>query len=263
MKILLTGHKGFLGSHLLEALKEEHEVHGFDCRTYQEFDSTFQEVRHRSGKHDIVLHCGAVSNSEDTSNRLWQLNYQASCDIADYCEATNTKLIFFSSAAAIHPQTPYGWSKLCAEFYLQQKVAGMNLCILRPYNIWGFDEQNKANPSIVYKILTGTLPFIYKGCTRDFIHVSDVVSAVQQVLNDSTQGCFSLGTAEPTNIQTLLDLLYQDTGSYPKPPVVSKAAIAETLVAKKEELLPNSKPTSLSKYIKQMQAVVQKEGGES
>lgn len=255
MRILITGHNGFLGNLLHETLGKTDEVHGFDCGTYQEFEVAFQDFRRRGGKHDIILHCGAISNSEDTSNTLWQLNYQASTQIADYCEQTDTKLIFISSAAAIDPQTPYGWSKHCAEFYLQQKVAGMNLCILRPFNIWSFNEAEKINPSIVYKILTGQLKRVYWRCTRDFVHVSDVAAAVRKIIDDWTPGTFSIGTAAPTDIATLVNLLYSESGcTYPKPPVVSECPIAETLMAEKEELLPNWKATPISEYLDEMRA---------
>lgn len=258
MRILITGHKGFLGSRVHKELAKTHEVHGLDCGTYQEFEADFQDFKRRGGNHDIVLHCGAISNSEDTSNNLWQLNYQASTQIADYCEHTDTKLIFISSAAAIQPQTPYGWSKHCAEFYMQQKVARTNLCILRPFNIWGFSEAQKTNPSIVYKILSGQLERVYWRCTRDFIHVSDVAAAAISVIDNWQSGTFSVGTAAPTDIATLVNLLYNRSDCpYPKPPVVSECPIAETLMAEKDELLPNWKAAPIAEYLDEMQAFMQ------
>ena len=246
MRILITGHKGFLGSQLYKNLQDRHEVHGLDCGTYQEFEVAFRDFKRRGGKHDIVLHCGAVSNSEDTSNTLWQLNYQASTQIADYCDQTNTKLIFISSATAIEPETPYGWSKHCAEFYMHQKVAGMNLCILRPFNIWAFDEEGKANTSIVYKMLTRSLKQIYSGCTRDFIYISDVVTAVTKVVEDWRAGTYDIGTAEPTDIDTLANHLYVDT---PKPPVLAECPIKERLVARAKHLLPNWEADSIFEHL--------------
>ena len=260
MRILITGHKGFLGSQLYKKLENKNEVHGFDCGTYQEFEVAFQDFKRRGGKFDVFLHCGAVSNSEDTSNTLWQLNYQASTQIADYCEQTDTKLIFISSATAIEPETPYGWSKHCAEFYMRQKIAGMNLCILRPYNIWGFEEKGKENPSIVYKILTGQLTQVYWNCERDFIYISDVMSTVLQVVNNWTPGIFSVGTAKATDISTLVNYLYEGSGCrYPKPPVTAECPITQKLVATAGECLPNWKATPLSEYFDEMCQFMQNE----
>lgn len=241
MRILLTGHYGFLGLEIYQVLTKENalEVYGLDCEFDPDtFDEQWQDFKRRGGKFDYIIHCGAISDSQETRNPLWQLNYQASCDIADYCERTDTKLLFISSGAAIAPDTPYGWSKQCAEFYMQQKVAGMNLCILRPYNIWGFNEACKKNPSIIYKILTGRLQQVYWRCTRDFIYISDVVEAVQQVVHDWTPGVFDIGTAQPTDVSTLVNELYRDT-DIPKPPTVPECPIKDHLVARAEHLLPN------------------------
>ena len=141
MRILLTGHKGFLGRHIYQSLSKDHayKMHGLDCDyDYKVFTEMFREFRRHGEYFDLIIHNGAISNSLKTGNRLWQLNYQASTEIADYCYHVNTKLIFISSAAAIEPDTPYGWSKHCAEYYMRQSVADKTLCILRPFNIWSF-----------------------------------------------------------------------------------------------------------------------------
>lgn len=254
MRILLTGNKGFIGREIEEVLTQENaiEVHGLDCdydfERWRVLFRDFRDSRRRERYFDCVIHCGAIANSEVTDNLLYQLNYQASCEIADYCERTHTKLLFISSAAAIQPDTPYGWSKQCAEFYMQQKVAGMNLCILRPFNVWGFDESEKANPSIVYKILTRQLKRVYWRCIRDFIYISDVVDAVQQVIHHWTPGTYDVGTAQPTDIATLVNHLHQNT-DIPKPPVVSECPISEYLVARKKHLLPNWEATSICEHL--------------
>lgn len=253
MRILLTGNKGFIGREIEEVLAKENaiEVHGLDCDfDFRKFQGQFAHFRRRGGKFDCIIHCGALSDSRVDGNVLWQLNYQASTEIADYCERTDTKLIFMSSAAAIEPDTAYGWSKHCAEFYMQHEVAGMNLCILRPFNVWSFDEPEKANPSIVYKILTGKLKQVYWRCTRDFIHISDVVNAVQQVIHNWTPGTYDIGTVQPTDIATLVNHLYNESGvDRWKPPVASACPIKEHPVARAEHLLPNWEADSICEHL--------------
>ncbi len=258
MRILLTGHKGFLGRHIHKILKfnDAHDVYGLDCDSkYNVFVDMFRELKCDGVKFDLVVHNGAISNSQVTDNLLWQLNYRASTEFADYCEQTNTKLIFISSAAAIDPDVPYGWSKHCAEFYMSQKVTSMNLCILRPFNIWDYDEFGKESPSIVFKILAGKLERAYKGCLRDFVHVSNVANAVRRVINDWKHGVFDIGTAQPTNIATLVDQLYQNGSKYihPKPPIVNECPIRESLVARPEKLLPNWNATPIEEYLVELQ----------
>ncbi|MCY4404477.1 MAG: NAD(P)-dependent oxidoreductase [Candidatus Poribacteria bacterium] len=258
MRILLTGHKGFLGRHIYKALdlNDTHEVHGFDCDSdYDVFDDLYRKLVSDGNRYDLVIHNGALSNSQVTDNLLWQLNYKASTKIADYCKQTQKKLIFISSAAAIDPDIPYGWSKHCAEYYLSQVIASSNLCILRPFNIWDYDEEGKESPSIVYKILAGKLEKAYEGCLRDFVHVTNVATAIQHVVNEWEPGVFSIGTAQPTNIATLVNQLYQNgnKSKHPKPLIVNECPIKERLVASPEDLLPNWKATPLENYFEELQ----------
>ena len=259
MDILLTGHEGFLGSEIYKVLTRENAlaVQGLTVQTFEQWSRNFIDIQRLCGPVDVIIHCGAITDSGRTDNQLWQLNYQASCELARYAEETNAKLLFISSATAIEPSTPYGWSKHCAEFYMMQKVAGMNLCTFRPYNIWGFDESMKANPSIVYKILTRKLKEVYLQCTRDFIYISDVVDAVQQVIHNWTPGTYDIGTAQPTNISDLVNYLYNGSGvDCPKPPVVSECPVKEYLVANEYHLLPNWQATSISEHFEYLNKVM-------
>ena len=260
MNVLLTGIKGFVGSELDRVLRRENAISvvGIDADNYDDFLKDFCSVNFTD--YDYVIHCGAIADSTEKSNILWEMNYKASVRIARECEDANTNLIFISSAASITPTTPYGWSKHCAEFYMQQKVVGPNLCILRPFNIWGFDE-NKDNDkkSIVGKIINNKLPYIYKGCKRDFIYVSDVVSAIQSVVHDWTPGVFSLGTTKATNIDKLVNTLYAEADMKSSIPVVKcPPDIQVSLVAEERDLLPDWEATpidehflALSKYLKE------------
>lgn len=258
MRILLTGHKGLLGRHIYKILESDdtHDVCGFDCdSSYDVFANMFRELKSNREAYNLIVHCGALSNSQVTDNLLWQLNYKASTKIADYCEQTRTKLIFISSAAAIDPDVPYGWSKHCAEFYMSQKVDKRNLCILRPFNIWDYDEVGKESPSIVYKILAGKLEKAYQGCLRDFVHVSDAANAVIRVINDWETGVFDIGTAHATNIATLVNQLFQDGIRYkhPRPKIINECPIRERLVARPDKLLPNWNATPLEDYFAELQ----------
>lgn len=253
MEILLTGYKGFLGRELCKWLLDDgHGVYSFDCVSYEEFDRAFSKFR-RQGRVDIIVHAGAVADSRESGHRLWEMNYKASMEIADYCEKTDTRLLFVSSAAAIDPDSPYGWSKQCAEFYMRQKVAGMNLCILRPFNIWDFDESCKSNPSIVYKILERRLEQVYFGCIRDFVQLSDVVRGILGVVGTWAAGTFSLGTAEGTDIFDLVRGLCQAAGV--SMPALQACPVRKKLVADSDDLLPTWHFTRFSDRLSDVERV--------
>ena len=245
MRVLLTGNKGFIGQEIEDILTIENaiDVIGLDCDgLFDKFEYEFEHFEAYGGIVDCVIHCGAISDTRASGNLLWQLNYHATCKIAEYCEATDTRLIYISSAAAIQPSTAYGWSKNCSEFYLNHRVAGMNLCILRPFNVWGFDEGERATPSIVYKIITGQLQVVYANCVRDFIYLSDVVNAVQQAVHHWTPGTFSVGTAHPTKILDLVEAI-----SDIELPIV-ECPVKKEVVADASDLLPDWEASPITEH---------------
>ena len=254
MKILLTGHKGFIGKRLHAALVE-HEVTGLDC------DYDMEAFKLPDGCFDVVVHCGGLADSGATGHKLWQLNYFATAEIADFCTATETKLIFFSSAAAIDPKNSYGWSKHCAEFYLNT-VCNPEPCIFRPFNIWSYDESPPR--SIVAKLLNKTLQQVYHGCVRDFVHIDDIVNAVLHVVDHKEwiHGTFELGTGEPTDIETLANLLYAGTSIY-RPTIESiPVDIIKRLVARKPNRLPNWEPSPLSEHFTKLKEIIHENHGD-
>ena len=252
MKVLLTGYKGWVGGKLYKKLLEDpqNEVYGLDEMTYEDFETSLDYLTCQVSHFDYVIHCGAIADSRREDNLLWEMNYKATCEIGRMCQRTNSKLIFISSCAAIDPQIPYGWSKHCSEVFLQNGTRGMPLCILRPFNIWGFDEENKESPSIVYKMINGQLRFVYKDVVRDFIYVDDVVDAILSVFSQWTPGVFELGTAVPTNIEDLFCKVWDRDFLIPAyTELVEKEDITKELVAYEGYLLPGITPQPIDHYL--------------
>ena len=251
MKILLTGHKGWVGNKLYNRFSTSHEVTGLDAKTYSDFAVRLKSIQEADTYFDYVIHCGAISDSAETGNILWQMNYQATTMIADLCAQKNMKMVFISSCAAIEPDTPYGWSKLLGEFYIQRVPTGIHHCILRPYNIWGFDECEKDNPSIVYKIMSGTLPHVYKGCVRDFVFVNDVVSAIESLTTSWLPGIFELGVSVPIEIGRLVKEVYNEAHPL-MPKTLDKCPVTLRRVAFEGYKLPNWNPKDVFHYLREI-----------
>ena len=257
MKILLTGHKGFIGRHLCKVLSADYHLYGFsNCEKLETWLASFTDfMRYQISDIDLILHFGAISDSRETGPKLWDLNYEATTYIAHYARSLNAKLIFASSCAAICPVIAYGWSKRTAENLLQHILPSEDLCILRFFNVWDFDESLKDNPSIVYKIITHQLPVVYKNCVQDFVHVSDVVKAITQLIDNWTPGIHQVGRSIPVNIETLVDDIAEHTDFLLKPRTEHNTTIAPRLVATSEQVLPKWQanypldPKELAEYI--------------
>ena len=145
-----------------------------------------------------VVHLGAISDSGYVEYDMLYANALSVIPVAKYVVRTGAEFIFFSSSHAIHTPGLYGWSKRIAEEYLRNIVSASKLCIIRPYNIYGGDESEKINPSIVWKFQHVENPIVYEDCYRDFIHVEDVCDSVATLFSSHPTfgGCWQAGTYE-------------------------------------------------------------------
>ena len=211
MKVLLTGHKGFIGSNLLTKLKElGHYVY---CL---EKDGNYEELalEQMIERCDVIFHVGAISDTTlQDANEMLYYNYTLSKRIFDLARKHNIKVVYSSSAANYGsgdgiPNNIYGWSKLLAEEY------GLKTCerfvALRYFNVYGPQEQHKGNmASVAYhlhnqlkesdeiKLFEGSDGYDDGEQRRDFIYVEDVVKVNLWFLkNKNISGIFNLGTGK-------------------------------------------------------------------
>ena len=237
MNILLTGDKGWIGSKIADALDDngENSLFLFDkCCRFDEWRDLFEQ---RIGVNidylDTIIHCGAISDSHAEGNLLWDMNYLATAYLAHSAQCFGIKFIYFSSCAAMKPDTQYGWTKRCAEDFIVSNINHGNYCVLQPFNVWGFDEQEKQSPSVIHKILTKTLENAYLGYERDFINVDDVVNVIMELLDNWQSGIFELGTGKGTDVVDLIYKLGNDLGNCYEFPEMVKCPVRQRRVAER------------------------------
>ena len=232
MKLLLTGHKGYVGKHLHTALKTR-----YDVATFSEGEDWVKWMqglmRQFSPPHpEVIIHCGANPDSTYTDPDIFQWNYDATRRIADYAANCNARLIFFSSSCAIRPSDLYGWSKRTAEDYIRARLNG-KYTNLRIFNIYG-KENGRETSSVPRQIANKMLPELYVPCTRDYIHVDDVVRAVILSLNSEVYGTYEVGTGVPTQVRDLCNLM----GWQPEKECAPPKGVSEYRVAAQANMLP-------------------------
>ena len=237
--MLITGSKGYVARYLLNDLRglRDCSVYEFDSDSWDNQDlycGEWNELLSVLPPVDYVVHLGAITNSGHTGYDIFQANTLSAACIARNLDS-ETRLIFFSSCAAIRPATLYGWSKHLAEESVKDILDRRRYCILRPYNIYGGDESDKVNPSLVWKMKHWDDIDVYYDYVRDFIHVEDVCRAVASLMFLNWQpGVFDLGTGVPV---TASELYKKIKGVPPKTMVPSPIEANSRLVAEKQNML--------------------------
>ena len=133
MKILITGHSGFIGSYLQKKLeKTEHELILVDIANGTNI-CDWQQVKQYEGM-DVIVHLANLSfvpSSYEQPKRFYETNYLSTLNMLELCRLNNAKMVFFSSYIYGHPQyQPIDENHPTQAFnpYAQTKVICESLC---------------------------------------------------------------------------------------------------------------------------------------
>lgn len=205
MKILVTGSKGFVGSHLVPYLKKKgHKVSEWDLTQSDDiFDDDFLDVVRWC---DVIVHLAAqvsVNKSFDKPTETMFTNVLGTAHVCRLAAQYDKKLIYPSSAAVYHRElSPYAESKALGEDICKRlQEAGQPITILRFFNIYG-DNMNPDSGSVMYQFLEGTkngeiVIFGDGEQTRDWINIKDIVSIIEKALSPKWNGAIvDCGTGE-------------------------------------------------------------------
>tara|TARA_B100000683_G_C12498640_1_gene556950 strand:- start:871 stop:1707 length:837 start_codon:yes stop_codon:yes gene_type:complete len=229
MKILVTGYKGFIGSHLCQYLTHKgHEVEGFDW---------VENVVPSVEPYDWIIHCGAISDTTERDiDKVWKHNYEFTMRLLQICDNYQTNIQLASTAAVYgpnkafneddpaYPQTPYAYSKYLVDKFLKDSGIndfGMLVQSFRYFNVYGPGEGHKGDQqSMVSKFqeqasVDGVIK-LFKGSDkykRDLVCVYDLCRIHEEMMSQDVSGIFNLGTAKAIDIKTVAELVAQQTGA--------------------------------------------------
>ncbi len=186
--ILVTGHQGFIGSHLMEKLDN---ATGYDIKSGDDI-LDYLKLCLSSGGKDTIIHLAAdLGLGKSSQQEMITTNIQGTADIGLMRFLGVNKIIFASSAAIYDPVTTYGISKVAGELLL--KASGVKtLIILRLFNVYG-----KGGSSVINKFTKAkkeNKPALIYGSgenTRDYVYIDDVVAAFKAAVADKREGIFT------------------------------------------------------------------------
>ena len=221
--ILLTGYKGFIGSHFRQALGEmgEDKVIGVDQDNAWEFLSKFDEW----DKLKLIIHNGAMSSTTE-KNWMTIAHYNQDFTAHLFGKAIEYQIpVKYASSASVYgnqkknrkiinPLNQYAISKLIIDYYVLDHIDKFkHIQGFRYFNVYGTGEDHKGDQaSPISKFTkqireTGELT-LFEGSDkfyRDFVWVKDVVDVVLN--NTADSGIYDVGTGNPVSFETVAELV--------------------------------------------------------
>jgi len=235
MKVLITGIKGFIGSHIAKRILEEKniEIIGLDNEytatdkildgiSIIQGDVTKYEDIEKCGKCDVVIHCAGILGTNEIAemgiiNMANDVNINGTVNVLEYCKKYGSKHIFATKPNPKDWMNPYTITKQAAENYCQMywneyKVTTIALSLLWVYGKEQRQEPvNKFIPTFMkYGIENKPIPIWNTGeQIIDCCYIEDIAEVFYRAVKSDYQGYIKLdvGTGFPLTVNEVANMV--------------------------------------------------------
>ena len=199
MKIIITGSRGFIGTHLKNSL-QDHDIVEWDTKIDKDIKSFVlpSDV-------SFVVHLAGLIDVRDSINipdEYWLNNVTYSKRIFDLCNQEDVPVVYASSAAVKEWwRSPYGTTKRVLEEISYSGQIG-----LRFETVFG---EGSSAFGLYTKIKNNTLEY-KTNHIRDFIHVDDIADCIKMFINyghyvHNIDKVYEVGTGNPHKVSDVVN----------------------------------------------------------
>ena len=196
MRVLVTGHKGFIGRNVYLDWQEQLGSANVDGIDFPDNIGQFD-----GGDYDLVIHLAAYANireSLEDPEKFYVNNVLMAKQLFDWCRDTNTRLLYASSSAVEEEywENPYAMTK-----WVNEMMAPSNSVGLRFTTVYGPDSRE----DMMYRMLEDKTAKYVTNHRRDWIHVKDVCRAIRYLAHANVNGPVSVGTGNSVSVKELAE----------------------------------------------------------
>ena len=247
MRILITGHSGFVGRHLAAHLQDAGaevfglssdgaEAGGIEAYGVDLLDRVAIGEAMAHCEPDAVVHLAGLSHvgeSWKVPGEYLRVNFGGSWNMLRAARERSCRFVFASSAEVygvvpeseqpigeerpLDPRSPYAMTKACAETLARDHGA----ILVRSFNVVGPGQSRQfALPSFAHQLASiarGEREAVLKvgdlSPRRDFLHIADAVEGYRVVLERGEPGrVYNLAGGQPISIREALERLMAISG---------------------------------------------------
>jgi|LULR01.1.fsa_nt_gb nucleoside-diphosphate-sugar epimerase len=213
-EVLVTGGSGFIGSYVIDALKDQYDIVVVDITKPNVNGVTFKKIDLKkpfsiSNDFKFCIHLagfvGGIQYFTKHPVENVRDNPRMTANVFDACVSGGVRQVIYTSSSVVYqyqkkfptkeedvynsppPSSAYGISKLLGEYFCSAyyEQFGLNYTVLRPFNAYGPREAPDPDyahviPQLIDKVLQNQYPVKLYGTgnqTRTFTHGSDIARA--------------------------------------------------------------------------------------
>jgi len=235
MKIVVTGHTGFIGSNMYRFLNEKESVNSIGYSR-----STGQDILNREqlGEYvkdcDLVFHFAAFSNAGKSIPipvDVINSNVNGTLNVLEACRKYDAPVVYSSTCDIygdsdgmiteedeMKPCNPYAASKIAGDriCFCYHRAYGVDTKIVRLFNAYGTGQQLfKIVPVFYFQAMKNKPITVYGkgGDSRDYIYIDDLVRGLWMARDLPSGDAINLATGCSTSNLEMAQLIIKLTNS--------------------------------------------------